>query len=197
MKKPGYYLIALLGLLQFGLASAATLDFDPTSKTVNINEIFAVDVVVSDLGNEIVSAYDLDVNYNSSFLTATGVVFNPVLGDEFFFEAFYGADTSTAGVVDFAGLSLLSDAGLAAIQLGDSVVIATLSFLAIGIGDSNLSFGLAPPGDDVKGLNAGRLPIGSLGEASISVVPIPGAALLMLTGLLGIGFASRKRNNEA
>ena len=126
-------------------------------------------------------------------LTATNVQFGTDLGDEFFLEVFNGLDLSVAGVIDFAQTSLLSDLELFALQ-GDSVVLATLSFDAIGVGISSLDF----VQDIVGGSNFSALTLDNVGTGSVTVndvavIPIPGAALLMLTGLFGIGVASRKR----
>jgi hypothetical protein len=194
MKQLGPVLIMTLGLLQFGPATAISLNIFPVNQTVNLNDSFSVDVVVSglDASSEIVSAYDLDLTYDSSLLMATDVQFGTDLGDEFFFEVFNGFSLATAGVVDFAQLSILSDPVLDAMQ-GDSVLLATMSFDAIGVGLSSLMLD-----SDVIGLNATILGLtlspGSVRVIDVAVIPLPGAALLMLTGLLGIGVASRKRS---
>ena len=56
-------------------AHAISLGFVPASQTLGIGDSVAVDVVISDLNaaGEIVSTYDLDVNYDPSILSATGV----------------------------------------------------------------------------------------------------------------------------
>jgi len=198
-KQLGLCILMMLGLLVLRPASAITLSFDPTSATLNPSDTLAVDIVVSDLGGEVVSAFDLDVSYDPSVLSATGVQFTNNLGDPNLFQALVVSDLSTPGIVDFAENSLITPF-LPAIQ-GDSVVIATLSFLAIGIGVSELLFvpDTVPQvsGQDLKGLSNNILALEAVGDASISVVPLPGALWLMLTGLMGIGFASRRRVTAA
>ena len=199
-KQLGLCLVAIFGLLQFSSASAISLNFVPSNQTVNLNQSFGVDVVVANLGNEIVSAFDLDVVYDPLVLSATDFQFTTNLGslDPFDFEIFFADSFITPGRIDFAELSLLSDAELDSRQ-GDSVVLGTMTFEAIAVGVSSLIFDPNTfPGIDIKGRDALRLLNLDVGDGSVTVnavavIPLPGAAILMLTGLLGIGVASRKR----
>ncbi len=102
--------------------------------------LFSVDVVVSGLSsaNEIVAAFDLDVTYDPSILTATGVTFGTLLGDPALFEADNGV-VLTSGRIDFWALSLLSDADLVLLQ-PDSFSLATFSFQTLGAGTTDLLF---------------------------------------------------------
>jgi len=115
--------------------------FQPAAQTINGGDLFAVDVFVSGLSstNEIVSAFDLDVTYNPSILEGTGVTFNTLLGDTALFEADNGAVLSS-GRIDFWALFLPTDAELVALMQPDSFSLATLSFLALGAGTTNLLF---------------------------------------------------------
>ncbi len=178
---------------------ALTISFAPSSQTVNVGDAVSVDIVVSDLAGEIVSAYDLDVTYDSSILSATGVTFGLLLGDESWFEAFNASDISLAGLVDFAQLSLLSDAELGTLQ-PDSFTLATLEFLAIGPGTSSLDF-VFDAFNDIKGLNAGILEpsAGSGGVTVSNPIPEPGAALVFGLGALIVGGAAtgRKRSEAS
>jgi hypothetical protein len=181
-------------------AYAVVIGFDPLSPlTVSMGDTVNVDIVVSDLAGEIVSAFDLDVGYDSSLLTATGVLFGTELGAnplpfascifDLTCEAMTDFDLSTSGLVDLASTSLLLDPPLATIQDGISVTLATLQFTAIGTGDAALSF-LWGPGQDVKGSNNQVI-------APVSVsVPEPGTVLLFATGLIAAGFACRKHKRS-
>ena len=138
---------ALLGIVAMALcllpfsATAITIGFSPASQTVEVGDTVLVDVVISDLAGEIVSAYDLDVTYDASILSATDVTFGTFLGDEFFFEVFNDFDLSVPGVVDFAQLSLLSDFELAALQPDSFVASGDRVRQAIGdLGTSSLDF---------------------------------------------------------
>ena len=68
-------LVAAVSLLLAGSASAISIGFAPSDSRVLIGDTVAVDVVVSELAGEIVSAYDLYVVYDATVVTATGVSF--------------------------------------------------------------------------------------------------------------------------
>jgi len=176
----------LVGLLALP-ASAVILSFNPGSPyTVNSGDTLSVDVMISSLGSQIVSAYDLDVGFDATLLNVTGVSFGPWLGDPLLVEVFEDAFwDNSGGLVDFAAVSLLSDSDLATLQgpAGGSFGLATLSFTAISAGTASLDFQWGA-GNDVKGAR------------SQQIYPAPEPATVMLVGagmlvLLGI---RRSRN---
>ena len=182
--------LGLLSALYAGPALAVSLDFAPNSVVVGgVGDTFDVDVVVSNLGGEIVSAYDFDVLYDAALLNATAVAFGTSLGDPAFFETFQAA-TLSAGAVNLAELSLLSDADLAALQSGP-VTLATISFEVIagtGAQGTELTFGPGGEGTiDIKGLNAAKLNVGA------RPIPEPSSAVLFVVGALIAGGAIRKK----
>jgi len=181
-------------LLAFS-AGAVTIGFDPASQAVAVGDTVFVDVVVSDLGGEIVSAYDLDITYDDSLLAVESVSLSSALGDELFFEAFYHSDISNSGVVDIAGLSLLFDFELLALQGGDSVVLGTLGFRTLGLGESSLDF-VFDAFNDIKGSNAAVLDVTPV-PGSISAVPEPTAALLFFVGVAAVHSAIRGQRSGA
>jgi hypothetical protein len=183
-------LIVILGFLQAGSVSAATLDFIPSISNVNENDAFDVDVVISDLGGALVGGFDISVDYDPAVLSATGVQFSDSLGDPdpLFFETITFSDTLIAGTVNAFNSSLLSTSELAALQPSGGFTILTLSFLADAIGTSALEFGFSLISDDL-----GNVISTSNQTGQVNVVPLPGAVWLMLTGLMGIGAMARKR----
>lgn len=139
-------ILLFLAVLQVipGSAEAVQIGLVPTASTVELGETFGVNVVVSELGAEIVSAYDLDLMYDESILTfvslSFGTLLDPSLSDSLL----------SSGVVDFAQVSLASDATLLAAQPG-SFTLAMITFDATGLGSSSLSL-LLDDVNDVKGL---------------------------------------------
>ncbi len=195
------FVLLLLAALATKPASAATIGFEPTDLTIDLGTLASVDIVVSDLGGEIVSAYDLDILYDSTIVTVIDVVFATSLGDELLFEVLNDFVLSTPGVVDLAQLSLLSDEGLSALQGGDSVVLASILFEAIGVGSSALDFVLDDV-NDIKGRLGEILPIVPTGglirvEGSEQAIPEPSAATLFLIGLAISASSLRHRRERA
>ncbi len=188
--------VAVFGMVMSAvphMAEALTIGFSPATATVEIGSVVLVDVVVSDLGGEIVSAYDLDVTYDASILSVTDVTFGLSLGDEAWWEVFNDSNTSVPGLIDFAQLSLLSDADLAALQPA-SFTLATLEFQAVAAGTSSLDFTF-DTFNDIKGLNAEMLEVDA-GSGSVTVsnpIPEPHAALVFGLGAMVIGMSSTRR----
>ena len=197
------HVIFLLMLLLSSPATAVIISFSPSSDSVNINAVFDIDIVISDLyaadsSREIVSAFDLDILYDSALLNATAVTFGSLLGDPDFlsFETITDSVLSP-GRIDLFELSLLTNADLLALQPNDSFTLATLSFKALAVGSSLLTFDpLVSPGINVTGYDP-LSPFAldnTAGQARVNVVAAaePGILFLFLTGLLGLTGASRK-----
>lgn len=185
--------LGLIGALLAAPAQAITLSVEPSAVTgVMIGDTFDVDIVVSDLAGEIVSAFDLNLSYDPGVVTATGAAFGSLLGDPDpgAFETFTDA-VLDPGNVNLAQLSLLSDADLAAMQ-PDSFALATISFEVTGPGSTRLEFtGGAIGFIDLKGRNAlvlDVLPEGGL----VSPIPEPTSGLLFALGALLVGAAVRR-----
>src|SRR5262245_51060586 len=123
--------IVLVGVLAaVGRANAVVIQVTPAVSAVSVGDTFGIDIVVSglDAGGEIVSAFDLDLTYDTGLVSATGITFSSLLGvpdvDAFTASVF------SSGRIDFANLSLLPNLDLAALQ-GDSVLLARLTFRAL------------------------------------------------------------------
>jgi hypothetical protein len=180
----------MIGYGQMAAATPITVGF--SGITDNGGDSYSVNVILTGLTTGgIVSAFDLDVLYDTAHLNVTSVTFNNLLGRPSF-EVLQAANylTTKAGVIDFAAVSLLSDSKLVTLQsasvAGGSITLATLTFT----GDSsyltsgNLAFDWYQ-GQDVKGLKNAVI---------AGYVPEPGTFLLFGSGLLSLlGF--RRRGN--
>jgi hypothetical protein len=164
--------------LAFGIAPATAA---PTIGFTAPTPGGTVDVVVSDLAGDIVAAYDLDVAFNSIALTFTSLTFGASLGDELLSEVINSGPFDLGGLIDFAAVSLLTDAELGVLQGGGPVTLATLTFA--GADFSSLAFVNWGPFNDVKG--AGNRVI-------IGQVPEPATFGLVGMALLAAGFARRR-----
>ena len=169
--------------------AAISIGFVPAVQTVGLGANVSVDVVVSGLEAseiaDVVAAFDLDVAYDPLVVAATGVNFGAALG-VLGLEVLTNFDLATPGLVDFAALSLLSDADLAALQ-GDAVTLATLQFSALALGTSPLALiSTAPFGIDVKGAANEILSFENVVGGAIHVVPEPSTVLLLTVGLVGL-----------
>ena len=190
-------MLTVLGILYMGPSSAATLSFSPSISTVGVGGTVNVDVVISNLppndlfGATPVGAFNFIVEFDSQVLALTDVQFSNALGNPFDLPDF--TFDNLLGTVDAANTSLLFfEDELADIQTSPSFTLATLSFQALDIGTSPLDFLFTlisdAFGDEI-------VSNGISGE--VSVIPLPGAVWLMITGLLGIGALARKSKKAA
>lgn len=182
-------LITVLGFLQLGTASAALLSFSPSSQSVSLGDNVSVDLRISELGDEILTGFDLNISFDDSILGFQSFTFGSGL-DLFGLGSIQDVDDSLPGLVNVFEISFESDDDLKDFQPND-FILGTFNFSALSIGTSALSitaplFGVALVGELASELDM------QVQDGSVSVVPIPAAIWLFGTGLIGlVGFSKR------
>lgn len=192
--------LAAGAMLASAPASAAIeLTFTPASSHINVGDSVTIDVSISGLGSEILSAFDLNFLYSSSVLNYSFITYYGNLGN----ELGLGNNGLPEGDLGFDNSSLESDADLMAMQLDDFLLF---SFEMVGFGDGVTSFSLGANPDferNFVGLNAESLSV-NVGSACVAVgqgscdnrVPEPASFGLAGLALLAAGAAGRMRRRS-
>lgn len=156
---------ALLGAT--AAAAAPVVSFAPSSMSVALGGPYTVDVNISGLGSQIVSAFDLNIKYNPAIVGITGYTLGAGLGGPW--------DSINASVppMDFGvqaySLTLFDD-DIAAVQTDDAFTLMTLSFMGLADGVSALFFGNSPDFElNLVGRDGLSLEDVSFGRACIAV----------------------------
>ena len=170
-------------------AEAISVGFDGLPAGVTAGEDYSVDIVVTGIVDEIISAWDIDVSFDPAAIQPVMFLFFPEAWGGDLDDTFYGVDAQD-GLIDGWLVSLLTDAELAAAQCpggvcGPTLRLATLMFTALADGGAP-AISLVNWGawNDIKCEdNRQCFPVGA---------PEPGTLALLSLGLLGLGLGRRR-----
>lgn len=195
-------LMAILGLFVLVLgstnASAIIIGFEPSSQNAMAGDTVSLDLVVSDLGTDLIGDFDIDIAYDAAALGFLGYSLGSGLGDLSWFEADDFSFGDLGGLINLAEVSYLLDFELDPLQPGTSLTLATLDFKVdvLDLGSSTTvsvdyvwavgdAYGMPL---EVTGLNVGVI------KNPDATVPEPSMLALMALGLVGFGFSRRAKN---
>jgi hypothetical protein len=185
-------------LCAVGTMAAPVVTFTPSTQQAAVGDMVQVDVFISGLGDEVLSAFDLNFLWNGgvmgSFRSIDATTAQQQLGGA---NTTWAIDVASPGEWGLQISSLLSDAELAAAQ-DNEFLLATFSFRADA--DGATTFGLGPDLDfqrNFVGLNFESLNV-DIGSACIAVgtgrcttVPEPASSGLAGIALLAAAIARR------
>lgn len=172
--------------------AAPVVTFSASSYQVAVGDVVTVDLSISGLGAEILSAFDINMLYDGSVMTNASVThsvfagaFGPFLEQD---QASTSFDFGNTGVIDY---SLSDDATLAA-QQADDFLMLRFAFTADADGFSFIGLG----GDldferNFVGLNFASLDVEvngiciGVGTGTCNAVPEPASFGLAALGLVG------------
>lgn len=189
--------LSLFGAIALAVVSShvfsATISLDPGSLTVTPNQSFNIDLrldidPLAEFGVDPVDAAysgDVVIQYDGNDLVLDGFALDAAQSGAGSFSEL--SNTSGTYALRFNGIAFSATSG---------GVIGSLSFTGKGFsGDSSLMIGDNNPGNSLVILAGGSLqnllPIFT--GTTVSAVPVPAAAWLMLSGMGLLGFSTRRK----
>jgi len=176
--------IALVAALGLAPAFAATVSLIPLATTVAVNELFTIDLFMN--------ADDANGTHPGNYSGEVIIDFDPAL---LTFVGFSEAMVSTTGtpVIDTTGVKTTVKLGFGTVSFGsspDEGVIGTYTFRANSTTGA-ATVGVADGFPLNSFINGADEFFPSFVPTSVTIVPVPAAVWLMLSGLGLLGFASR------
>lgn len=182
------------------------LSFTPSAQHVNVGDTVTVDVTLSGLGQEILSAFDVNILWNGSVMglgrSYNGASAFDQLGGAYGALPLFAFDTTDLGNWGVQASAVADDATVAANQ-ADSFLFAQLAFTADADGVTTLTLGPDPDFQrNFVGLNFATLDV-AVGSACVAVgtgsceVPEPSSYGLAALALLGAALPGLRRRRGA
>lgn len=170
--------LAITGLAALGFAQpagAVTIGFQISGSDLTI--------VASDLGADIIAAWDFDISYDTS-LNPISFGTDDKLGVSNT-DTIFGGSSPVPGLIDIFEVSFLTDAELDALQNSVSLTLAVIRFADADISNGNFAF-IWDAFNDVKcARNVVCYPVQT---------PEPGTLALLGLGMVGMALSRRRRS---
>jgi hypothetical protein len=171
-------------------AGAVSVTVHPLTTEVALGGTATLEIVVSDLGPDVVGGYSLTLNHDPSALAPISIAFGAALGQvgvQQLFTPVPALPQATPGVIALTSVSLLSTGQLEALQ-SEPVILLMIQFEALEAGVALLSLSGLAISDGL----GNPLMISEAQDGVITVVPEPGTFACLSAGLFLLGLLRRR-----